>query len=117
MNGDGVVDLLLTQVEKRATFLVSEGCTAGEWLEVDAPEGSRIRVEVGEKTYVGRATADVAYGATAPPQVHFGLGEGVEKVDRVTVITPEGAEFFAEDVPTRTLLAVPGFAFVARLGG
>ncbi len=117
MNGDGVLDFLLTQVEKRPTLLVSEGCTAGEWLEVDAPEGSRIRVEVGERVYIGRATADVAYGATAPPQVHFGLGEGIGRVDRIVVRTPDGEEYSLKNVPTRTQVAVPGYAFQARLGG
>ncbi len=115
VNRDGVLDVLVTQVDAAPTWLVSDGCTAMGWLEVDAPEGSRVRVEVGDRVWTGRATADVSYGATAPPRVHIGLGEGVELVDRVRVITPGGRVHEADNVPARSRLAVEGAAFSAWL--
>jgi hypothetical protein len=93
-------------VDAAPTWLVSDGCTDMAWLEVDAPEGSRVRVEIGDRVWTGRATADVAYGATAPPRVHIGLGADVTLVDRVLVTVPGGTTHHADNVPARSRLAV-----------
>jgi len=88
-NGDGVLDLLVSHVQDRPHFYVSEGCTAAGWLEVEAPLGSKIEVTAGGQTQVGWASHDSSYGATFRLREHFGLGP-TEVVDHLQVTLPTG---------------------------
>jgi len=88
-NGDGVLDLLVSEVEARPHFYVSEGCTAAGWLEVEAPLGSKIEVTAAGQTQVAWASHDSSYGATFRLREHFGLGSA-EVVDQLKVTLPTG---------------------------
>jgi hypothetical protein len=95
-NGDGVLDLLVTHVQDRPHFYVSEGCTAAGWLEVEAPLGSKIEVTAGGQTQVAWASHDSSYGATFRLREHFGLGP-TSVVDRLQVTLPTGEVRKTED--------------------
>ncbi|MFN7143207.1 MAG: FG-GAP-like repeat-containing protein [Myxococcota bacterium] len=86
-NGDGVVDVLLGQADGVSRYFVSTGCTAGHWLEVEAPAGTEIVVEAGGHTRAALATTEHGMGSTGPSRVHIGLGD-VDTVDRVTARLP-----------------------------
>jgi hypothetical protein len=78
LNGDGVPDLLVADTERPPHLLLSQGCQAGHWLEVEAPEGSVVRLRAGGREQVAMVSARPGYRATGPLTVHFGLGDEVE---------------------------------------
>ena len=87
LNADGAVDLVAADFEDTPWLLLSEGCTAGSWVEVSAPSGSRVTVEGGGRMWTALATDDPGFGATGPSVAHIGLGD-VDAVDRVTLSVP-----------------------------
>lgn len=97
-NGDGVLDLLVTGVVTEPHLWVSQGCTAGAWLDVRLVGttdnrhgiGAKVEVEVGGRTITSWATSSASLFAGRAPWVHVGLG-GAERVDRLTVTWPSGA--------------------------
>ncbi len=105
VNGDGVLDVLVTEVAEAPHWMVSDGCTTNNWLAVDAPEGSTVEVWAGGVRWVARATSDVGYAASAPPRVHVGLG-AAERVDELTVHRPDGSSVTAHDFDARRVVTV-----------
>jgi hypothetical protein len=89
-NGDGVLDFIVSDVEHRPIFLLSEGCTSNAWFQVAAPHGSRIQVEAGGVTRTGWANTASSFGGVVEPVAHFGLGSA-ETVDRIQVWAPDGS--------------------------
>jgi len=88
LNGDGVQDLVGADFTRGVPWLfLSDGCTAEGWLAVEAPEGSRVVVEAGGVQRAGLVTGSPGYGATAQPQVWFGLGPA-ETIEAVTIYVP-----------------------------
>jgi len=88
-------------------------CGSGAWLEValDGPPGNRqgfgARVEV---TADGRTRQRELHSLRAvgqgPAELHFGLGEGIDRVDEVIVWWPDGAHTVAADLPVRARVTV-----------
>lgn len=97
-NGDGVLDLLVTGVITEPHLWVSEGCTAGSWIEVrliGATDnrhgiGAKVEVEAGGRTFTSWVTASASLFSGREPWVHVGLGD-TATVDRVTITWPSGA--------------------------
>lgn len=90
LDGDGLLDIVASDVVGRPHVYQSTGCTAAGWLTVRAPSGSRVVVEAGGHTWADTARSGSSYGAASTPEVHVGLG--VEQtIDRVTVVAPGGA--------------------------
>ncbi|MFT5679969.1 MAG: hypothetical protein ACI8RZ_000874 [Myxococcota bacterium] len=100
LNGDGVLDLVVTDVVDRPRVYFSEGCTAAGWLEVIAPEHSRVVVEADGQTQTVIVSRDSGYAATGPARAWFGLG-GAEVVERLTVTTLDGQVRTAEGFAAR----------------
>ncbi len=84
LNADGVLDTVWTPVEGPPRVRLSTGCTAGAWIEVDAPAGSLVRVEAGGRTWLAPATLQPGAGTVQPAIVHIGLGD-VDTIDHVEV--------------------------------
>lgn len=95
-NGDGLLDFVVGDVEHRPILLMSQGCTANGWFEVDAPFGSRVEVDAGGRTHTGWAITASSFGGVVEPVVHFGLGL-VDRVDAVRVTLPDGADIEIND--------------------
>lgn len=89
-NGDGVLDLLVTDVVEAPRLYLSQGCTANGWLEVEAPQNSRVEVTVGDRTQTLWTQTKSGYGGAREPRVHVGLGASLE-VDALVVTPPNGA--------------------------
>ena len=105
-NGDGIVDPIAGDVEDRAIFLMSEGCTANGWFEVDAPMHSRVEVVVDGVTHTGWTMTHSSFGGAHAPIVHFGLGDA-QAVDSVRVLLPSGEEVvYDEPLPARRQIIV-----------
>ena len=106
LNGDGVPDLLLTDVVGWPRLYLSEGCTSAGWVEVEGPAHSRVEVQAGGETHVGWIQPEQGYGATGPRRLHLGLGP-VEELERVTVTTLDGQVAVLEGpAPARQRLQV-----------
>jgi len=91
-NHDGVLDFMVSTVFGRPLWFVSNGCTAQNWVEIEAPESSRITVTTANTTQVGWATTNSGFGAIAPPIAHFGLGEETT-IEKIEVILPGGSKY------------------------
>ena len=90
-NGDGVLDLLVTDVVGTPVLYESTGCTAAGWLEVMAPQDSRVEVTAGGQTWTAWTSTHSGYGGAKAPVVHLGLGTE-QVVDTLRVVTPQGEE-------------------------
>ena len=82
MNADGIEDLIVTQVSDRTLVFLSDGCTAANWIRVDAPIGARVQVESASGVQTHWARVGRGYQSTARVPLHFGLGSD----DAVTAI-------------------------------
>ncbi len=74
-NQDGVLDLLVTELYSRPHLYLSDGCTADSWVRIEAPEGSKVVLTAGDRTWVDHVTRESGYGAGQPANVHIGLGD------------------------------------------
>ena len=84
-NGDGVVDLLLSDMGRTPWLFESAGCGAGAWVSVEAPSGAEVRVIVdGGQTRAALATREPTFSAVGPSIVHVGLG-AAEQIERVEI--------------------------------
>ena len=98
-NGDGVLDVLATDVAESPRLFLSRGCSEGGWLMIDAPEGSLVEVEAGGRWYIRRSGHSSSFGASGPRTVHVGLG--ASDASRVRVTTPDGRVGELQDVEGR----------------
>jgi len=96
-NGDGVLDLLVTDAAAGPRLYLSQGCTAAAWLAVEAPLDSEVRVTAGGRTRTRWVRTDQGFAGARAPEVWFGLG-GATTVDRLEVILPwTGASVVVEE--------------------
>jgi len=87
LDGDGVVDLVVADALGTPWLYLSDGCTADNWVEVEAPRASLVTVEADGRRWRAVATPEPGFGASQPPVVHIGLGD-VDVIDRVVVEVP-----------------------------
>jgi len=111
-NDDGVLDLLVSQAVERPLLYLSEGCSEGSWLVVEAPAGSVVEVEAAGRAWTSWVVQDTGYGASRRPEAWFGLGD-TDEVDAVHVRFPGSGGSVSLEGPTparRRLVARPGSA-------
>ena len=94
LNRDGVEDLVITQASERTLVFASTGCTEANWIEVEAPLGSRITVNSATRSQTDWVRADRGLQATARVPMHFGLGADAT-VDSIVVNLPGGDKLVA----------------------
>jgi hypothetical protein len=105
-NGDGLLDFVVGEVEKRPLLLLSDGCTANNWIQVAAPHGSRVEIDVGGQTRTAWANTASSFGGVVEPVAHFGLG-AITEVDEVRVRLPDGESLtLADTVQARRRIIV-----------
>lgn len=113
MNGDGFPDLVRRYLNAPAEIHLSR-CDQSSWLEVSLAQpppnvqavGAIVDIEAGgtkQRRWVHIGSTGLA--SSVPPVAHFGLG-GVETVDTLTVIWPDGTQSRVVDVPTRRKVLV-----------
>jgi hypothetical protein len=98
IDGDGVLELLVSRGEKAAQPLAvfKARAPSPNWLRVRpltrfgaSARGSVVRAEYGGRVRVKGVCAGSGYLCQMEPVAHFGLGD-VRSVDRVTVTWPDG---------------------------
>jgi len=105
-NHDGILDFMVSTLFGRPLLFVSDGCTANNWLQVEAPDSSRITVKTSSTTQVGWSTTNSGFGAITPPIAHFGLGSD-SVVEEIEVILPGGSKWeLSESIEARRRITI-----------
>jgi hypothetical protein len=103
IDGDGALDLLVTQIGGPARILKNVAPQRGHWLIVRALDeqlhrdaiGAEVRVQSGDRVWRSVVQPAQSYQCSHDPRVHVGLGDTAE-VDFISVRWPDGsAERFA----------------------
>lgn len=109
-DNDGDVDLLVTRLGGRPHLLRNDAPAEASWLLLDLQGargrdafGATVRVESGGRELVAQVWPASAYLGQSDTRLHFGLGAGVDQVDRVTVRWPDGTVQVIEDLPARAI--------------
>jgi hypothetical protein len=73
-NQDGVLDLLITDVDQAPLLYVSNNCTENNYISFTGKEGTKVRFKAGGESFVGELHTGSSFGASQEPLLHFGLG-------------------------------------------
>jgi hypothetical protein len=104
-NGDGILDLLATEVIEAPHLYLSQNCTKNSWLRVEAPPQSRVELVADGRTQVGWTTTESSYGGGHSSFLHIGLGDA-DWVDHLTITDRYGKRWEAGDFPGRRVVRV-----------
>ena len=107
LDGDGDLDLSVSNVDAPPTLLRNDSPPAGAWLMVSAPEALRVDVEAGERRWVRHRIVGASFLSESDPRFHFGLGP-VERIDRLEVVWAGGRRTVYLRPPSDRLLSLPG---------
>ena len=103
LNGDGVLDLVVTDVVDRPRVYLSDGCTENGWLRVEAPLHTRVRWTLDGVEHTGWVTGESSYGAGHAPFLH--LGTGAETVvPSLLLDLPDGRTLALKNIESRRVL-------------
>ncbi len=97
IDGDGDLDLVVTNCGGRARLYRNDAPGAGNWLSVRAIDpalrrdalGAVVVLRAGDRSYVRPVISGLSYLSAVEPAVHFGLG-GAARFDGLTVVWPDG---------------------------
>ncbi len=97
LNGDGLVDAVVTNLNDRPQVFLNRTSGAGHWMLLDLVGtksnrdglGARVKVVAGGKTQYNHATTSVGYISSSDRRVHFGLGPAAV-VDELEIAWPSG---------------------------
>jgi hypothetical protein len=101
-DGDGLIDLVVTNVAGPAKFYRNVAAKRGHWLMVRATDpalrrdayGAVVTVQAGSRRWISLINPGQSYLCSGDPRAHFGLGN-VERVDQIRIDWPDGlAEVF-----------------------
>lgn len=98
IDGDGALDLLVTQVGGPARIFRNVAPQRGHWLMVRAVEpvlrrdaiGAEVRIEAGARRWYRLIQPGQSFQCSHDPRAHFGLGT-VERVDFLEILWPDGS--------------------------
>jgi len=98
LDGDGDLDVAISNIESAARVYLNEAPRAGRWLIVRAIDpryrraalGARVVVEAGGRRFLRPIESSSSYLSSSPASAHFGLGP-VSSVDVVRIAWPDGS--------------------------
>jgi hypothetical protein len=98
LNGDGLIDAVITSLNDRPQIFLNRTAGAGHWLLLDLAGacsnrdgiGAKVKVVAGGRTQYNHATTSVGYISSSDRRVHFGLGSAAS-VDEIEIVWPSGA--------------------------
>ena len=116
IDGDGDLDVVLTQVGGPPLLLRNDADTGHHWLrlrlEGKPPNthaiGARVTLEAGGTTQHRTVMPTRSYLSQVEPTLTFGLSDA-DKVDRITIIWPDGNEQVLADLAIDQLHAISYF--------
>jgi hypothetical protein len=113
IDGDGVLDLLVTSLAGRARLYRNVAPRRGHWLMVRALDaarrrdayGAEITVVAGQRRWLRYVNPGYSYLCSNDSRAHFGLGDA-EHVDAIEVIWPDGTMETFSGGPTDCLVVL-----------
>jgi hypothetical protein len=105
IDGDGDVDLVVSNVDSTPTVLRNDAPRGAHWLLVDAPGALRVTAESGGRKQTRFFVAGGSYCSVSDARFHFGLGSDA-KVDRLVVTWQRGGETALTDVAADRVVRV-----------
>jgi hypothetical protein len=98
IDGDGALDLLVTQIAGPAKILRNVAPDRGHWLLVRAFDpalqrdaiGAEIRVQAGARSWLGVIQPGQSFQCSNDVRAHFGLGS-VAQIEFIEVLWPDGS--------------------------
>ncbi len=116
LDGDGDLDILVTNCGGTARLYRNDVPDPGHWLKVRAVDpslgrdalGAAVEVHAGGRGQLRPILSSTSYLMATEPEAHFGLGDA-ERFEGITVIWPGGArEEFPGGAVDRTVRVVKG---------
>ena len=86
---DGDIDLVLMNHGAQPLLLRNDSDNGNHWLQVAAPPGAKVSIQVGERIQTIQIGSQASYLSQGPFEAHFGLGSA-KSVDLVTVVFLNG---------------------------
>ncbi len=113
LDGDGRMDIVITNQHEKPDVLLNRSGAGHHWLVFDLTGtksnrdglGTKIKVTAGGLTQYNHATTSVGYGCSSDKRVHFGLGAAT-KADSVEIVWPSGVRQTLSDVPADQVVKV-----------
>lgn len=112
-DNDGREDVLVTTLGDRPVLLRNDSADRGSWITLDLfgrrsrdAFGAKIELKAGGRRFVSECRCRAAYLGQSDPRLHFGLGPGVDKVDSIRVVWPDGSAKTLTGVPARQILPI-----------
>ena len=105
IDGDGDVDLVISNLDAPPTLLRNDSPRAGAWLLVDAPGAVKVVVEAGGRTFHRWGVRGGSFCSQSDSRFHFGLGR-VTRATRVTAVWADGRVAEARDVAADALITL-----------
>ena len=115
LDGDGDLDLVISNVDDDGELYENRSAGGGGWLAVDLrladgntqAIGARVEVESGGRRQLREVRTGCSYQSQSASSAHFGLG-GAERVDSLLVRMPSGWRLLLRDLPAdRRVVVAP----------
>ncbi|MEZ5365414.1 MAG: VCBS repeat-containing protein [Bryobacterales bacterium] len=106
LDQDGRLDLVVTTNDGPAVILRNVTDTAGNWLAVDAPLGSTVRLKLASgRELVRHVGSGGGYLSSGGPLVHFGLG--ADTPAGLSITLPDGQMWIAPTPSANEIVICP----------
>ncbi|MFQ5700539.1 MAG: CRTAC1 family protein [Acidobacteriota bacterium] len=112
-DNDGDIDLFVTTLSGRHFLLRNDAPSSPGWITLDLAGargrdafGAKVEVRISNRTIVAEARCPTAYLGQSDPRLHFGLGAGVDRVDHIAIVWPDGKRRVLDDVPAGRILRI-----------
>jgi hypothetical protein len=91
IDGDGDLDLAVSNVDAPPTLLRNDSQRRGSWLMIDAPEALRVIVETGNERLIRHRVIAASYLSVSDERFHLGLGK-TDRVSKLTLLWTDGSQ-------------------------
>lgn len=89
LDNDGDLDIIIWNRNAPLTFLRNDLAPGGNWLQVEAPLGTRVTAEYGGKRQAQQVVSQSSFYSAPGRRLHFGLGSASRAV--LDIRWPDGA--------------------------
>jgi enediyne biosynthesis protein E4 len=105
-DGDGDLDLAVSNMDAAPTLLRNETEPAGRWLLVDAPAAAWMAIEAEGARQVRFWTAGGSYLSASDPRFHFGVG-AASRIGSLRIRRRGAIQMLIHDLPVDHVLVFP----------